>query len=200
MGGGRGVATSMEGKVATVEAVRGLLTDAAMIFAVPAGSLTVAQAQRLRLTLPEGTTARVVKNKLMARAVEGTPYEVAAGGGGGGDGTNDALKKKNSLLKGANMWFFIHEDIGASIKAYNAFIKVENKLETHGIVGGSMEGRVYDVAGVTAIGALPSKKELYAQIAGGIQAVPTKLARVIKAPSTKLGRAIKLATDEIHKA
>jgi large subunit ribosomal protein L10 len=176
------MATSLDGKKATVEAVKGLLDSSEMIFTVPASSLTVSQTQNLRRSLPEGTTAKVVKNKLMVRALEGTDYESAT-----------------ELLKGANMWFFIQEDISASIKAYNAFCKQEGKLETHAIVGGSLEGQVYDAKGCQDIGNLPSKQELYAKIAGSIKALPTKVARVIKAPSSKLARAIKLATDEVNK-
>lgn len=40
------------------------------------------------------------------------------------------------------------------------------------------------------------KQELYAQIAGSIKAVPTKLARVVKANPEKLARAIKMATAD----
>lgn len=183
MGGARGGATSMPGKIATVETVKGLLDASKMVFTVPASSLTVAQAQNLRLTLPEGTTAKVVKNKLMARALNGTEYDSAT----------------TIFLKGANMWFFIKDDISSTIKAYNAFCKQAGKMETHAILGGSMEGVVYDTKGVQAIGNLPSKQELYAKIAGSIKAVPTKVARVIKAPNSKLARAIKLATDEVNK-
>lgn len=181
-GGASGYATSMAGKTATVEKVKGLLDSSDMIFTVPASSITVAQSQDLRRSLPEGTTAVVVKNKLMARALEGTDYEPA-----------------NELLQGANMWVFIEEDISASIKAYNSFVKEEGLKETHSIIGGAMEGNMYDKSGVDAIGKLPSKQDLYAQIAGSIKAVPTKVARVIKAPNSKLARAIKLATDEVNK-
>merc|ERR1712021_316215 len=149
-----------------------------MIFTVPASSLTVTESQSLRRSMPEGTSISVVKNTLMNRAVEGTEFEEAT----------------SSLLKGSNMWFFIEEDIGASIKAWNAFTKEAGKKETHSIQGGVVEGVGYDAAGVEAIGKLPSKQELYAKIAGGIKAVPTKVARVIKAPNSKLARAIKLAT------
>merc|ERR1719253_1853024 len=120
-----------------------------------------------------------VKNKLMQRAVEGTEYEPA-----------------NEMLKGPNMWFFIEEDIGASIKAFNSFTKDTGKKESHPILGGVMEGEVYDAKGVDAVGKLPSKQDLYAMIAGSIKAVPTKVARVIKAPNSKLARAIKLATAD----
>lgn len=177
MGGSSGYASSRAGKEERVATVKGLLDTSEMIFAVPASQITVAQAQKLRRTMPEGTTITVIKNTIMDRAIAGTQYEAAT-----------------SFLTGANMWFFIEEDIGASIKAWNAFTKETKKDETHPVVGGITEGTAYDAAGVAAIGQLPTKKELYAKIAGSIKAVPTKVARVIKAPSSKLARAIRLAT------
>lgn len=122
---------------------------------------------------------KVVKNKLMARAIEGTEYEAVG-----------------EMLKGANMWFFIEEDIGGSVKAFNEFVKATGKKETHSVLGGNIEGTNYDAAGVDAISKLPSKIELITRIAGGIKAVPTKVARVIKAPGMKVARAIKLAGEE----
>uniref|UniRef100_A0A6V2PHN8 50S ribosomal protein L10 n=1 Tax=Ditylum brightwellii TaxID=49249 RepID=A0A6V2PHN8_9STRA len=178
-GGAQGMATSPAGKQAKVAAVKELLDKSEMVFSVPAGSITVAQTQLLRRALPEGTTMSVVKNTLMQRAIEGTDYQVAG-----------------ELLKGPNMWFFVEEDIGGSIKAFNAFTKENGKTESHMVLGGVIEGVVYDSAGVTAISKLPSKLELIAQIAGAINAVPTKVARVVKEPGQKLARAIKLATEE----
>ena len=122
---------------------------------------------------------KVIKNKLMARAIEGTEYEPVG-----------------EMLKGANMWFFIEEDIGGSVKAFNSFTKEAAKKETHSILGGSIEGVNYDAAGVDAISKLPSKIELITRIAGSIKAVPTKVARVVKAPGMKVARAIKLAGEE----
>jgi len=180
MGGGDGRATTLEGKKERVSAVKELLEKSQMIYSVPGSSLTVKQVQQLRRSLPEGTTMSVVKNKLMARALEGTEFEVASG----------------SLLKGSNMWFFIEEDIKASISALSAFTKENKKEDTHSPLGGVIEGQVLDAAAVDAVSKLPSKKELYAQIAGCINAVPTKLARAVKAPTSKLARAIKLATDK----
>ena len=100
------------------------------------------------------------------------------------------------MLSGANMWFFVEEDISASLKAYKAFLKETGKKETHGVLGGVMDQTFYDDNGVDAIGKLPSKQELYAKIAGSIKAVPTKVARVIKEPNSKLARAIKLAGEK----
>ena len=178
MGGGAGYATTPEGKEKKVEIVKGLLENSEMVFSVPASSIDVKEVQLLRRSLPEGTTMSVVKNKLMSRAIEGTDYEAG-----------------QSLLKGANMWFFIEDDISATIKAWNTFAKENNKQESHEILGGIIDGTAVDTNEVKQIGKLPSKLELMAKIAGGIKAVPTKLARVTKAPSSKLARAIKLATD-----
>ena len=178
-GGASGYATSLEGKQSRVAGLKERLDASQMVFTCPAGGLTVAETQSLRRSLPEGSSVSVVKNTLMARALEGTDYDVAT-----------------DLAKGPNMWFFIEDDIGGTIKAFNSFTKDFDKKETHGLIGGAMEGTIYDAAGVKAIGALPSKDELIARIAGGINAVPTKLARVFKAPNSKLARAIKLATEE----
>lgn len=180
MGGASGFATSLEGKKARVDTVKGLLDSSEMIFSVPASSLTVSEVQSLRQSLPEGTTMAVVKNKLFARAAADTPYEEASKG----------------LLKGANMWFFIEEDIGGTVKAFDAFAKEYGKKESHEIQGGVVEGEAYDKKGVVAISKLPSKIELITKIAGSIKAVPTKLARSIKANPEKLARAIKLATAD----
>lgn len=177
MGGAAGYATSKAGKADRVEKVKGLLETSEMVFTVPAGSMTVQQQEKLRRSMPEGTTVSVIKNTLMSRAVEGTEFASAS-----------------SLLKGPNMWVFIEDDISATIKAYRAFLKETGKGESHVIKGGVLEGTTYDSKGINAIGDLPSKDELYAKIAGSIKAVPTKVARVIKAPNSKLARAIKLAT------
>ena len=179
MGGGSGFATSLDGKKEKVARVKGLLDTSQMVFSVPANSITVSEVQGLRDSLPEGSVAAVVKNSIMRRAVEGTEFEEATA----------------ALLKGPNMWFFIEDDIGATVKAWNAWVKDTGKKESHSVLGGVIEGNYYDEKGVDAIGKLPSKDELYAKIAGSIKAVPTKVARVIKAPSSKLARAIKLATE-----
>jgi large subunit ribosomal protein L10 len=177
MGGAGGYATSLDGKKEKVAQVKELLDKSQMVFSVPASVITVAQMQTLRRSLPEGSVASVVKNTIMNRAIDGTEFEAAS-----------------SILTGANMWFFIEDDIGATMKAWKAFVKETSKQETHAVIGGVIEGVVYDAKGVEAIGNLPSKDELYAKIAGSIKAVPTKVARVIKAPNSKLARAIKLAT------
>jgi large subunit ribosomal protein L10 len=179
MGGAQGYASSLEGKKVVVDGLKGLLDSSEMIFTIPCAAIKVTQSQALRRSMPEGTTVKVVKNKLMMRAAEGTDFEAVS-----------------SLLQGANMWFFIENDISGTIKAYNSFLKDYSKQESNQILGGVMDSTAYDKKGIQDIGKLPSKQELYGKIAAGILAVPTKVARVIKAPNSKLARAIKLATEK----
>jgi len=177
-GGAQGMATTREGKKETVDKVKVLLDSSEMIFSVPASGISVSQVQSLRRSLPDGTTMRVVKNTLMKRAIKGTDYEVAG-----------------EAINGANMWFFIEEDIGGTVKAFNSFVEEEVELKELNILGGTLEGTNYDAAGIQAISKLPSKKGLLATVASRIQAVPTKVARVIKAPGVQVARAIKLAGE-----
>lgn len=184
-GGSSGFATTTEGKKATVDKIRTLLDESSMIFSTPADRLTVAESQTLRRSVAKaGGSVAVVKNTLMKNAVSGTDFEIVSDDGSA------------HLLKGSNMWFFVKDDdsIGSVIGAYKDFSKSEGKKETHPFLGGVLESTLYDTAGVDAIGNLPSKKELYAKIAAGVKAVPTKVARVVRAPGAKVARAISLAT------
>ena len=140
------------------------LSASEMIFSVPSEGLTVSESAALRESMPEGTTVSLIKNKLMQRAIEG-------------DGN---WEPTGELLKGTNMWFFVESDISGSLKAFKKFTKEYEKSETNSIKGGVMDGGALDPKAVDAVGKLPSKMELYARIAGGINLVPTKLARVVK--------------------
>eukprot|EP00520_Triparma_pacifica_P010746 CAMPEP_0118644922 /NCGR_PEP_ID=MMETSP0785-20121206/7215_1 /TAXON_ID=91992 /ORGANISM="Bolidomonas pacifica, Strain CCMP 1866" /LENGTH=212 /DNA_ID=CAMNT_0006536749 /DNA_START=51 /DNA_END=689 /DNA_ORIENTATION=+ len=178
-GGAKGHATTIEGKKSRVEFVKEKLETAEMIFSVPSEKITVSQSLELRNSLPEGTTCAVIKNSLMARAIA----------------DNGTWESSSSLLKGSNMWFFIDSDIKGTLKGLKTVTK-EHALEDTKIKGGVIDGDLLDAAGVAKVGEMPSKMELIARIAGGINAVPTKLARVVKAPNSKLARAIKLAGEE----
>lgn len=178
-GGAQGHATTLQGKKETIEKVKGLIDASDIVFSIPAGGLSVSEVQNLRRSLPEGTTCSVIKNKLMSRAVEGTQYEEGVSG----------------LLKGSNMWFFVEDDLGGSVKAFNAFTKESGKKESHSILGGVVEGEAYDSAGILEVSKLPSRIELITKVAIAINAVPTRVARVIKEPGNKLARAIKLASE-----
>lgn len=174
-----GAALNREKKSAKVEAVKESISKAQLVFSVPLPGLTNAQMMELRRSLPDGVTCQTVKNTLMRRAVKGTEWEVA-----------------NDICKNSSIWFFVEDDYKGALEMYQKFAKLHQRDD---IIGGVMEGVLYDNQGVADIAKLPSKQELYAKIAMLIKAVPTKVARTVKAVPTKVGRAIHLAVNDPSK-
>jgi large subunit ribosomal protein L10 len=170
-------AANLQKKVLKVETVQERLKTAQFIFQVPLAGIGMSQISKFKRTLPEGTTMKTVKNTLMIRAIEDTNWGILG-----------------KLCNQSTIWLFVDEDIKGSVEAYKKFLK-ENKREDE-IIGGAMDEVVYDGAGIHEIASLPSKQELYGQIAMLVQMVPTKLARSVKEVPTKLGRAIRLAFAE----
>ncbi|GMH90106.1 hypothetical protein TL16_g11667 [Triparma laevis f. inornata] len=179
-GGAKGGASTLEGKTNRIAFVKEKLSNSEMIFSIPSEGLSVSDSSTLRSSMPEGTTVALIKNTLMTRAIADT----------------SAWEPAGSTLTGSNMWFFIESDIKGTLTAFKKFAKDAEKTETNIIKGGVIDSEFLDLAGVKKVGELPSKKELIARIAGGLNMVPTKVARVVKEPSSKLARAIKLATEE----
>ena len=99
----------------------------------------------------------------------------------------------NELLKGSNAFLLVKEDIGSAIKAYQAFQKASKKTEVR---GGVMEGKLLSESDVKALGDLPSKEQLMAQIAGAINGVATKLAVGINEVPGSLARALKAYAEK----
>ncbi len=160
-------------KIAKVEAVKERLATAQMIFSIPLAGLKVIDVSNFKKALPEGSSSMTVKNTLMRRAIEESQWDVAG-----------------SLTSESSIWVFVGEDIKGTVEAYNTFA---DPLKRDPIKGGVMEGVLYDTAGINAIAALPSKKELIEEFARLVKMVPTKVARSVKEVPTKLARAIKLA-------
>jgi large subunit ribosomal protein L10 len=84
-------------------------------------------------------------------------------------------------------------DLGAALKAYQDFQKASKKTELR---GGVMEGRALTQAEVKAIADLPSKEQLIAQIAGGINGLATKIAFGVKEVPSMLARGIKAISEK----
>ncbi|HAA33399.1 MAG TPA: 50S ribosomal protein L10, partial [Cyanobacteria bacterium UBA8553] len=140
--------------------------------------LTVAEITDLRRRLrPTGTVCKVTKNTLMQRAING----------------DEKWEPMTEFLSGSTAFMLVKEDIGGAIKAYQDFQKATKKTE---LKGGVMEGRALSEAQVKAIGDLPSKEQLIAQIAGAINAVATKLAVSINEVPASLGRSIKAISEK----
>lgn len=109
---------------------------------------------------------KVAKNRLIARALEGTQFKAL----------NDKLVGPTAIVYG--------EDIFALTKAIAAFAKGNEKLK---IVAGAMGSEILDAKGVDTLAKMPSMNELRATIIGLLQAPASKMARVLNAYATKEG-------------
>jgi large subunit ribosomal protein L10 len=126
---------------------------------------------RTRLQASNGV-CKVTKNTLMRRAIDG----------------DSAWSDLDSLLSGTNAFVLVKGDVGGAVKAVLSFQKDSKKSETK---GGLFEGKLLSQDDIKAIGELPSKEVLMAQIAGAINAVATKLAVGINEVPSGLARALR---------
>ena len=107
-----------------------------------------------------GVYLRVLKNTLVRRAVEGTPFSGLA---------NDMV---------GPLMFGISTDPVAAAKVMNNFAKLNDKFV---IKAGAMPNQVMDVAGVQALASTLGREELLAKFARTLNEVPTKFARALAA-------------------
>jgi large subunit ribosomal protein L10 len=169
---------TLENKKEIVAELKGLLQDTQLTFVIDYKGLSVAEITDLRNRLREkGGICKITKNTLMRIAVE----------------EDENWKSMQSLLKDTSAFLMVGEDVGGAVKAYKEFQKATKKTELR---GGVMEGRTLSKADVEALGDLPSKEELYAQIAGTINAVTTKIAVGIKEVPGSLARSIQAVSDQ----
>jgi large subunit ribosomal protein L10 len=169
---------SLQEKQLIVEEIKGLLSEAQMAFIVDYKGLSVAEITNLRRKLlPIGGTCKVTKNTLMGIAIKG----------------DERWEAMEELLKGTSAFVLVKEDVGAAVKAYKEFQKESKKSE---LCGGVMEGRVLTKEQVEALSELPSKEQLYAQIAGALNALTTKIAVGIKEVPNSLARGIKAVSEQ----
>ncbi len=129
--------------------------------------LTVAHLDTLRRQARDkGVYLHVLKNSLARRAVNGTPFEVAA----------DAMV--GPLIYGFS------EDAVAAAKVIADFAKGNDKLV---VKGGAYAGKVLSAEGVKALAAIPSREVLIAQVAGLLKSPIQRLAAVLAAVVEKQG-------------
>lgn len=154
------------------------LSETTMVAVINYQGLTVAEITDLRRRIrPKGGLCTVTKNTLMGKAIEG----------------NAKWQALESLLKGSSAFLLLKDDIGGSIKAYQDFQKATKKTELH---GGVMEGRVLTGDDVKAIGDLPSKEQLMAQIAGALNSVTSKVAIGVKEIPASIARGLQAHVDK----
>jgi len=163
---------TLESKQQIVEELQGLLGEAEMALVLNYQGLSIKEISDLRTRLQDSNgVCKVTKNTLMRRAIDG----------------NGAWSNLESLLTGTNAFVLVKGDVGGAVKAVQAFQKETKKSETK---GGLFEGKLLTQDEIKAIGSLPSKEELIAQIAGAINAVATKVAIGINEVPSGLARTL----------
>ncbi|MEC4804915.1 MAG: 50S ribosomal protein L10 [Jaaginema sp. PMC 1079.18] len=167
-----------ESKQAVVAGLKEDLSDIQLAVVIDYKGLSVSEISELRNNLREvGATCKVAKNTLMNLAIS----------------DDERWQPMQEFLKDSSAFLLVKEDVGGAVKAYKAFQKSSKKTELR---GGVMEGRALSQADVEALGDLPSKEQLYAQIAGSINALAGKLAVAINEVPASLGRAIKAVSEQ----
>lgn len=180
-----GISNTKVGKVIILERTKEALKNTGFLMAIPIEGVSKENVDFLKRDLPKGTKASVVKNSLLRIAVKGTQFESV------GD-----------EVRGENMFFFIQEgNQKQALEAYNKWRKGDAKrVEAEfDVKFGIMENILYKKAALDEVVKLPTKKELIAQIASRIKAVPTKLAKTVKAVPTKVARAINAVKEKKEK-
>ena len=163
---------TLENKQQIVEELRQLLGESEMALVLDYKGLSVKEMTDLRTRLQASNgVCKVTKNTLMRRAIDG----------------DSVWSELDSLLTGTNAFVLVKGDVGGAVKAVQAFQKDTKKSETK---GGLFEGQLLSQSDIKAIGDLPSREVLLAQIAGAIHAVATKLAVGINEVPSGLARAL----------
>ena len=139
--------------------------------------MTVAESGDLRQKMREaGAGFKVTKNRIAKLALKGTRYE-----------------DLDSIFTGPTV-VGTSEDPVAAAKILVDYAKGNPKIT---IIGGSMDGKTLDKAGIEALAKMPSLDELRGKLVGLVQAPAAKVARVVLAPAGKIARVIKAREDQL---
>ena len=161
----------------TLVQVKADLEGSHAVWIVDYCGLTVKEIQALRASIREaGASMKVYKNTLVRLAL-----------------TETEMPEADDLLQGPSAFVFAGEDVAAAAKAVKNFAKDNDALE---IKGGIMDGAVLTAEQVEAIASLPSREELYAQIAGAISGVARGLAVALNGIPRGLAQVTKAVADQ----
>lgn len=165
-------------KAELIETLQSTLSEAAAVVVTHQTGLTVAESSELRGRMREaGAGFKVTKNRLTKIALQGTKYEDIS-----------------DLFTGPTAMGTSADPVSAAKVLVN-FAKENDKLT---VIGGSLDGKVLDKAGVEALAKLPSLDELRAKLVGLLNAPATQVARVTQAPAAKLARVIQARADQLQ--
>ena len=163
-------------KSSLVSSLHERLSGATLVVITRQSGLTVAESSDLRRKmLKAGAGYKVTKNRLARLALEGTKFAELA-----------------SMFTGPTA-IALSDDPVAAAKVAVEFAKTNEKLE---IVGGALNAKVLDAAGVKALATLPSLNELRAKFLGMLQTPATRIAGVLQAPAGQLARVLRAKADK----
>ena len=140
--------------------------------------MTVAESGDLRQKMRDaGAGLKVTKNRIAKLALKGTCYE-----------------ELDSIFTGPTL-VGTSKDPVAAAKILVDYAKENPKIT---IIGGSMDGKTLDKAGVEALAKMPSLDELRGKLVGLVQGPAAKIARVMQAPAGKMVRVVKAREDQLQ--
>ncbi len=163
-------------KAVIIEEVSTKLETAQAVIIAEYRGLDVASATELRKTAREsGVYLRVLKNTLVRRAIDGTPFA-----------------ELSSQLTGPLM-YAISEDPVAAAKVLSGFAKTNDSVV---VKGGSLPDSLLTTDGVKALSTMPSREELLAKLLGTMQAPITQFVRTLNEVPTKFVRGLAAVRDQ----
>ena len=149
-------------KAENIDALKAKLAKAQSLVLTDFRGLTVEADTKLRNEFrKEGCEYRVVKNKLLIKAIAGTKME--------------AIGK---MLVGPTAIAYSFEDPAAPAKIASKVAKAEEKFV---IKGGYVEGQALDKKGVEALATMPTRDEMRATFLATLLAVPQNFLRLTTA-------------------
>lgn len=167
-------------KLEKVKEYQELLSDIKSIVVLDYRGLSVADANALRAKAREANVLyRVVKNNLIKRVL---------------NEDKELVKLCDEFVETRSIAVSKDDEI-APIKVISEFAKKNDNIK---IICGYFDGDVLDVQAIDALAKLPSREELIAQIAAGIQAPTQYLATGINTVMQKLAIAVNAMKDKIE--
>lgn len=167
---------NLEEKKAVVAEVSEQVSKAQAIVLAEYRGLEVGEMTQLRAQARKsGIYLRVLKNTLVRRAVDGTPFSGLAGNMVG------------------PLVFGISTDPVAAAKVLSDFAKTNDKFV---ITAGALPNQVMDVKGIQALASLPSRDELLAKLLGTMQAPVATFVRTLNEVPSSLVRALAAVRDQ----
>ncbi|NHR05890.1 50S ribosomal protein L10 [Chromobacterium haemolyticum] len=156
---------NIEDKKAVVAEVSATLADAQTLVIAEYRGIEVSSMTKLRAQAREnGVYLRVLKNTLVRRAVEGTPFA----------GLADQMV--------GPLVYAVSTDPVAAAKVLHQYAKADDKIV---VKAGSYDGQVLNAAQVAELASIPSREELLSKLLYVMQAPVAGFARALAALSDK---------------